>query len=89
MIVPSIESETMAYYERSEIAKEIAENFKRIQQPQSAKSPTTDPGFVKPGGWGANKNPNLWEVTKMKDDPDLWKVVDDESKNVATSFVTK
>ena len=78
----------MAFFERTEIAAEIAENFKRIQQPQTAQPPATDPGFVKPGGWGANKNPNRWQVTKMKDDSDLFKVVDDEDKNVATNFVT-
>lgn len=48
--------------------------------------PRPQEGFVKEGGWGANKDPKTWVTTKMKDDPRLWKVIDDKGKNVATHF---
>lgn len=46
-------------------------------------------GYEKPGGWGANKDPDTWTITRMKDDPTKFKVVDDKGKNVATHFTSK
>lgn len=46
-------------------------------------------GVIKPGGWGAADNPNTWKVTKMRDFPDLFKVVDLAQKNVITNFSTE
>jgi hypothetical protein len=46
-------------------------------------------GRVKEGGRGANPNPNKWEVVPMKDDPNLFKVVDNNKVNVADRFQTK
>lgn len=46
-------------------------------------------GTVKEGGWGAIENPNTWKVVKMRDFPDLFKVVDAPGKNVATNFTTE
>ena len=46
-------------------------------------------GTVKEGGWGAVENPNTWKITKMRDFPDLFKVVDLVDKNVATNFSTE
>jgi hypothetical protein len=51
--------------------------------------PGSDPGYVKPGGWGANPDPNGWKVVNMKDQPAMFKVVDDAGKNIATNFKTK
>lgn len=48
-----------------------------------------DEGYVKPGGWGANPDPNTWKVVPMKDNPKKFKVVDDKGKNVATEFKTQ
>jgi hypothetical protein len=81
----------MSYYERTEIAQEIADAFKKIQQPQTKpEPPTNDPGFVKPGGWGSKeKNPAKWKVVNMKDDPKLFKIVDSKGKNIAANFITK
>src|SRR5262245_6755620 len=52
--------------------------------PVSTGKPTE--GFVKEGGWGASKDPDTWHVVQMRDDPRLFKVVDDDGKNVATHF---
>ena len=46
-------------------------------------------GTVKEGGWGAIANPNTWKVVKMRDFPDLFKIVDAPGKNVATNFTTE
>jgi hypothetical protein len=52
--------------------------------------PKPTEGFVKGGtGWRASTNPRLWKLTKMKDNPNLYKVVDDKGKNVATHFTTE
>ena len=48
--------------------------------------PEPDEGYQKPGGWGANTDPNTWKVVPMKDDPTKFKVVDDKGKNVVTGF---
>jgi hypothetical protein len=79
----------MSYFQRTPEAEEIAKKFKEIQQPKETKPPATDVGFVKPGGWGGDKLPSGWKITKMKDDPKLWKIVDAKGKNIATNFVTK
>lgn len=44
--------------------------------------------YIKPGGWGASTDPNTWKVAPMKDNPSMFKVVDDKGKNVATGFKT-
>lgn len=46
-------------------------------------------GTVKEGGWGAIANPNTWKIVKMRDYPDLFKIVDAPGKNVATNFTTE
>ena len=46
-------------------------------------------GKIKPGGWKANTDPDNWSVTSMKDNPKLFKVVDNNDKNVATDFTTR
>ena len=80
----------MSYYQRTPEAEEIAKRFKEIQQPQTVPQKPADTGFVKPGGWGADRNPNNWKPpVKMRDDPKLWKIVDTKNKNVATNFITK
>ena len=38
---------------------------------------------------GANRDPATWTVVQMRDDPALWKVVDDKGINVADLFKTK
>jgi hypothetical protein len=38
---------------------------------------------------GANKDPATWKVVAMKDDPSLFKIVDDKDINVADLFHTK
>src|SRR3954453_4872182 len=43
-------------------------------------------GRVNEGGWGANPHPNSWNVTNMKDDLTLFKVVDNNEVNVADRF---
>jgi hypothetical protein len=43
-------------------------------------------GKIKPGGWGAKNDANSWQVAKMKDNPNLFKIVDDQNMNVATDF---
>ena len=68
----------------------------------SAEKPPTLPGcgpdpdpeseHVKDGGkgWGGDTaSPELWKVTKMKDDPKLWKIVDDDGTNIAHKFATE
>jgi hypothetical protein len=46
-------------------------------------------GRVKDGGWGANVDPNKWEIIPMKDDPNKSKVVDSNKVNVADNFQTQ
>lgn len=53
-----------------------------------ALEPPTE-GFIKEGGWGANQDPKTWKSTSMKDKPEMFKVVDDADKNVATDFTTE
>jgi hypothetical protein len=79
----------LSYYVRTPEAEEIAKRFKEIQQPKAVPVPPTETGFVKPGGWGGNRDPRTWKPTKMKDDPKLWKVVDNKGKNIVTSFTTQ
>ena len=55
--------------------------------PEPMKPP--EEGFIKEGGWGANQDPKLWKSTSMKDKPQMFKVVDDADKNVATDFTTQ
>ena len=57
-----------------------------LVEPPKPLRPKPAEGFIKEGGWGANKDPDTWTVIAMKDDPRLQKVVDDKSKNVATHF---
>lgn len=57
--------------------------------PPVGPDPGADSGYVKPGGWGGNPDPNTWVVTSMKDHPEMFKVVDDKGKNIATNFKTK
>jgi hypothetical protein len=45
-----------------------------------------DPGYVKPGGWGASADANTWKIVNMKDTPTLFKIVDSAGKNVAVNF---
>jgi hypothetical protein len=56
------------------------------QQPDGEEKPKPPPedGFVKPGGWGASRDPHTWKTAQMKDFEDKWKVADDKGKNVAT-----
>src|SRR5215510_9665445 len=44
--------------------------------------------FIKEGGWGADTNPDNWDVNQMRDKPDRFKVIDRNSKNVATDFLS-
>jgi hypothetical protein len=45
--------------------------------------------FEKPGGWGStDRNPGNWRAITMKDDPQLFKVVDGSNINVAHRFPT-
>lgn len=48
-------------------------------------------GYIKNDGkgWGANQDPSTWEPVPMRDNPALWKVVDDKGVNVATDFTSK
>ena len=56
--------------------------------PPEPMQPPTE-GFIKPGGWGANQDAKTWKSTSMKDKPEMFKVVDDADKNVATDFTTE
>jgi hypothetical protein len=51
--------------------------------------PAPTEGTVKPGGWGGNPDPNTWEITTMRDNATMWKVVDAQQRNVATHFSTE
>ena len=68
--------------------KDPWENGDGDTKPPDVMEPPTE-GFIKPGGWGANQDPNTWKSTSMKDKPEMFKVVDDADKNVATDFTTK
>lgn len=54
--------------------------------PNPPNPPTNPEGYIKPGGWGASKDPATWKAVVMKDNSQLWKVVDTAGKNVATDF---
>jgi hypothetical protein len=60
-----------------------------LPPPTSPLLPKPAEGFEKAGGWGANKDPDTWTITRMKDDPTKFKVIDDKGKNVATHFTSK
>lgn len=51
-------------------------------------NPPTKPTEGKVKEWGANKDPSTWSVVKMRDNPALSKVVDDQAINVATDFTS-
>ena len=57
--------------------------------PTPGPDPGADSGYVKPGGWSGNPDPKTWAITMMKDHPEMFKVIDDTEKNIATSFKTK
>jgi hypothetical protein len=57
------------------------------EKPKPMDPPTE--GFIKEGGWGANQDPKVWKVAAMKDKPNMFKVVDDADKNVATDFTNE
>lgn len=82
----------MSYFQKTGIAKEIEERYRKLYPLVTGvqKPKPEDQGYVKPGGWGGNvKEPKTWKITKMKDDPKLFKIVDAKGKNIATNFVTK
>jgi hypothetical protein len=56
---------------------------------QEIEPPKPTEGTVKEGGWGGNQDPDTWQVTKMKDDPNKFKVIDNNGKNIATEFTTE
>lgn len=54
--------------------------------------PNPDPNneHVKEGGWGGDTaSPEGWDAVPMRDDPSLWKVVDQEQKNIAHKFASE
>src|SRR5215217_7876881 len=55
--------------ERIEVNVERSANAELILEPKE--------GFVKEGGWGGNPDPVTWEVIRMKDNPQLFKIVED------------
>lgn len=58
--------------------------------PPVGPDPGSDPGYVKPGGWGSkDTNAANWKIVNMKDIPALFKVVDSAGVNVATNFKTQ
>lgn len=60
--------------------------------PGCGPNPDPDNEHVKDGGkgWGGKvSSPELWKVTPMKDDPKLYKIVDDEGTNIAHKFPTE
>lgn len=59
------------------------------EEPGGEKPSEPTEGFIKPGGWGANRDPHTWKTAKMRDFEDKWKVVDDANKNVATLFTSE
>lgn len=46
-------------------------------------------GIILHKGWGGKKNPNLWQVTSMKQKPGMFKVVDENGVNIVTDFSTR
>lgn len=46
-------------------------------------------GFVKGGGWGANTDPNTWEIVQQNSPSYLFKVVDSSGQSVASHFQTR
>jgi len=53
--------------------------------------PVTKPaeGFVKqPNGWNGNQDPFTWEITRMKQNNQLLKIVDNKGINIATDFTS-
>lgn len=60
--------------------------------PGCGPNPDPDSQHVKDGGkgWGGDTaSPELWKVVPMKDDPKLYKVVDDDDVNIAHKFQTE
>lgn len=61
-------------------------------KPEPKPGEPSEPGigsfFIKDGGWGADVDPKTWTVASMADNPALFKVIDNKSKNVATDFKT-
>jgi hypothetical protein len=51
--------------------------------------PKPTEGVVLHGGWGANHDPDTWSVTNMRDKPNVFKVVDNTGRNVATDFTSR
>lgn len=59
-------------------------------QPGCGPNPDLDNTHMKEGGWGGDTaSPELWESVPMRDDPNQWKVVDKEGKNIAHKFATE
>ncbi|MDQ4073669.1 MAG: discoidin domain-containing protein, partial [Thermoproteota archaeon] len=73
--------------------------FRVLSKPVSTEpGPTPTPGNPPPkptegvvlhGGWGANPDPDTWSITNMRDKPNLFKVVDNTGRNVATDFTSR
>ena len=64
----------------------IGEDKPKPMPPEPAKEEPTLPDSGRTQNKGASKNPYTWKSTKMKDDPKLWKVVDNKDINVADQF---
>lgn len=55
--------------------------------PNCGADPDPNDEHVREGGWGGDMAaPSQWESVQMKDDPNLWKVVDAQGKNIAHKF---
>lgn len=58
--------------------------------PEKCVNPDPTGEHVKEGGWGGDMTtPKAWQSVAMKDDPNLWKVVDKNDVNIAHKFTTE
>lgn len=74
----------------SKLEQGILSNVPTPTDPTDPTTPTKPTeGTIKPGGWGANPDPNTWKVTKMINPNTQFKVVDSANTNVATNFTTE
>lgn len=52
-------------------------------------NPDPNDSHIAHGGWGGNPKADRWEPRVMRDDPNLWKVVDEDGTNIAHRFGTE
>lgn len=73
--------------------EEFKKKFPKVFGPGDVKcgpNPDPDNTHIKPGGWGGDMaSANTWEAVQMRDEPNLWKIVDQAGKNIAHKLASK